>query len=101
MRIFKLHAYAICELFEAVGLWPGSLPHHPLVIGSIRKFVEERTAPVKNVPVDDVLEMKAIFASLRFEDGKSTHARPSGPIGKPITPARDRTEPDDIRSSSD
>ncbi|CZR62407.1 related to C6 finger domain protein [Phialocephala subalpina] len=41
---------------------------YPPIIRSIRKFVEERTSPAKNMPAEDLRDMKAIFASLKLDD---------------------------------
>jgi hypothetical protein len=48
---------------------------YPPIIRSIRKFVEERTAPAKDLPSEDLRDMKAIFSSLNLDD-----ATPSQPL---------------------
>lgn len=51
------------------------LPHdegYPRIIRSIRRFVEERTSLAKTLPAEDLRDMKAIFASLKLDDGKSS-----------------------------
>lgn len=45
---------------------------YPPIIRSIRNFVEERTSPAKNLPAEDLRDMKAIFASLKLDDGKAS-----------------------------
>ena len=80
--------------------WLPNNERYPLIMRSIREFVEERSAPVKYVLEEDLRDMKAIFASLRLDDGKSTYSRASRSIGKTIVPARDRTDPDDIQRPS-
>jgi hypothetical protein len=45
---------------------------YPPIIRSIRKFVEERTSPARSVDTEDLRDMKAIFASLKLDDGKSS-----------------------------
>jgi hypothetical protein len=45
---------------------------YPTIVRSIRKFVEERTSPAKDLPSEDLRDMKAIFASLNLDDGKSS-----------------------------
>ncbi|KUJ10276.1 uncharacterized protein LY89DRAFT_675133 [Mollisia scopiformis] len=55
---------------------------YPPIIRSIRKFVEERTSPAKNLPAEDLRDMKAIFASLKLDDGKSS-----------VPPAHKTTQP--------
>jgi len=45
---------------------------YPPIIRSIRKFVEERTSPATDLPGEDLRDMKAIFASLKLDDGKSS-----------------------------
>ena len=52
--------------------WLPNDENYPPIIRSIRKFVEERTSPAKNVPAEDLRDMKAIFASLNLDDGKSS-----------------------------
>lgn len=44
---------------------------YPPIIRSIRKFVEERTSKARNVPAEDLRDMKAIFSSLKLDDGKT------------------------------
>lgn len=41
---------------------------YPPIIRSIRKFVEERTSPAKNLPAENIRDMKAIFASMKIDD---------------------------------
>jgi hypothetical protein len=45
---------------------------YPPIIRSIRKFVEERTSPAKNLPAEDLRDMKAIFASLKLDDTEAS-----------------------------
>ena len=45
---------------------------YPPIIRSIRKFVEERTTPAKDLPSEDLRDMKAIFASLNLDDRTSS-----------------------------
>jgi hypothetical protein len=45
---------------------------YPPIIRSIRRFVEERTAPAKDLPSEDLRDMKAIFSSLKLDDGMSS-----------------------------
>jgi hypothetical protein len=52
--------------------WLPNDENYPPIIRSIRKFVEERTSPAKNVPAEDLRDMKAIFASLNLDDGTSS-----------------------------
>ena len=42
------------------------------IVRSIRRFVEERTAPARDIPTEDLRDMKAIFANLKLDDGSST-----------------------------
>ena len=44
---------------------------YPPIIRNIRRFVEERTSPARDVPAEDLRDMKAIFASLNLDDWKS------------------------------
>jgi hypothetical protein len=50
--------------------WLPNDEDYPPIIRSIRKFVEERTSKAKNLPAEDLRDMKAIFASLNLDDGK-------------------------------
>ena len=50
--------------------WLPNDENYPPIIRSIRKFVEERTAPAKDVSTEDLRDMKAIFASLNLDDGQ-------------------------------
>jgi hypothetical protein len=43
----------------------------PPIIRSIRKFVEERTSPAKDLPTEDLRDMKGIFSSLSLDDETS------------------------------
>lgn len=43
---------------------------YPPIVRSIRKLVEERTAPAKNQSGQDLHDMKAIFSKLKMDDGK-------------------------------
>jgi len=54
---------------------------YPPIIRSIRRFVEERTAPATDLPGEDLRDMKAIFASLNLDDGNSS-ATPETRKGK-------------------
>lgn len=46
---------------------------YPPIVRSIRKFVEERSAPAKKVPAqEDLRDMKAIFAALNLDDENSS-----------------------------
>lgn len=54
---------------------------YPPIIRSIRRFVEERTSPAKNMPAEDLRDMKAIFASLKLDDSSisPTHDKMTSP----------------------
>ena len=52
--------------------WLPSDEGYPPIIRSIRKFVEERTAPAKDLPSEDLRDMKAIFASLNLDNSESS-----------------------------
>jgi len=52
--------------------WLPNDENYPPIVRSIRKFVEERTTPAKDVPTEDLRDMKAIFASLNLDDGQSS-----------------------------
>ncbi|KAL2061737.1 hypothetical protein VTL71DRAFT_7115, partial [Oculimacula yallundae] len=51
--------------------WLPNDENYPPIVRSIRKFVEERTSPAKTEPAEDLRDMKAIFASLKIDDGNS------------------------------
>ena len=51
--------------------WLPNDESYPPIIRSIRKFVEERTSPARDVPTEDLRDMKAIFAQLKLDDGKT------------------------------
>jgi len=51
---------------------------YPPIIRSIRKFVEERTLPAKDLPSEDLRDMKAIFSSLNLEDESSSEPPHTG-----------------------
>jgi hypothetical protein len=44
---------------------------YPPIIRSIRTFVEERTASARDVPTEDLRDMKAIFSSLKLDDSQT------------------------------
>jgi hypothetical protein len=52
--------------------WLPNDEDYPPTIRSIRNFVEERTSKAKNLPAEDLRDMKAIFALLKLDDGKSS-----------------------------
>ncbi|KAH8659151.1 hypothetical protein BGZ60DRAFT_531065 [Tricladium varicosporioides] len=66
--------------------WLPDNESYPPIIRSIRKFVEERTAPAKDVPTEDLRDMKAIFSSLKLEDDDATGPSPPRDKGKRATP---------------
>jgi len=49
--------------------WLPNDEDYPPIIRSIRNFAEERTSEAKNLPAEDLRDMKAIFASLKLDDG--------------------------------
>ncbi|PMD50290.1 uncharacterized protein K444DRAFT_547199 [Hyaloscypha bicolor E] len=49
--------------------WLPNDEDYPPIIRSIRNFVEERTSEAKTLPAEDLRDMKAIFASLKLDDG--------------------------------
>lgn len=59
--------------------WLPNDERYPPIIRSIRKLVEERTAPAKNMPAEDLRDMKAIFATMKLEDGQSSVTTGDGP----------------------
>lgn len=52
--------------------WLPNDEDYPPIIRSIRNFVEERTSKAKNLPAEDLRDMKAIFSSMKLDDGKSS-----------------------------
>lgn len=64
--------------------WLPNNEDYPPIIRSIRHFVEERTSEAKNLPAEDLRDMKAIFASLKLDDGMPSNT----PAGyKPVSTA--------------
>ncbi|KAG4443754.1 hypothetical protein IFR05_000745 [Cadophora sp. M221] len=57
--------------------WLPNDENYPPIVRSIRKFVEDRTSLAKTEPAEDLRDMKAIFASLKLDDGKSTFPSPT------------------------
>jgi len=51
--------------------WLPNDDSYPPIIRSIRKFVEERTSGARDVPTEDLRDMKAIFAQMKLDDGKT------------------------------
>lgn len=49
--------------------WLPNEERYPPIIRSIRKFVEERSSPAKDVSSGDLRDMKAIFASMKLDEG--------------------------------
>ena len=45
---------------------------YPPIVRSIRKFVAERSSAPKDLPTEDLRDMKAIFEKLNLADGIST-----------------------------
>jgi hypothetical protein len=58
--------------------WLPNNEKYPPIIRSIRSFVEERTSQARDVPQEDIRDMKAIFASLKLDDGKTSIPPDSG-----------------------
>ena len=52
--------------------WLPNDEDYPPIIRSIRNFVEERTSKAKNLPEEDLRDMKAIFSAMKLDDGKSS-----------------------------
>jgi len=50
--------------------WLPNDERYPAIVRSIRRFVEERTAPAKDVSSEDLRDMKAIFSSLKLDSGE-------------------------------
>jgi hypothetical protein len=53
--------------------WLPNDENYPPIIRSIRRFVEERTTQPRDVPTEDIRDMKAIFSSMKLDDGNSSH----------------------------
>jgi hypothetical protein len=51
--------------------WLPNDESYPPIIRQIRKFVEERTSEARDNPAEDLRDMKAIFALLKLDDGKT------------------------------
>ena len=61
--------------------WLPNNDKYPPIIRSIRSFVEERTSEARDVPEEDLRDIKAIFSSMKLDDGK-TSIPPSNAISK-------------------
>ncbi|TVY80693.1 hypothetical protein LSUE1_G006092 [Lachnellula suecica] len=66
--------------------WLPNDENYPPIVRSIRKFVEGRTAPAKDVPTEDLRDMKAIFSSLNLGDEQSSAPQA---VGKGRGPSND------------
>jgi len=61
--------------------WLANDEGYPPIIRSIRRFVQDRTSPAKDISTEDLRDMKAIFASLKIDDSKPSFT-PSMDKGK-------------------
>jgi hypothetical protein len=57
--------------------WLPNDESYPPIIRALRRFVEERTSEARDVPAEDLRDMKAIFSLLKLDDG--TPARKAAP----------------------
>ncbi|KAG0649249.1 Transcriptional regulatory moc3 [Hyphodiscus hymeniophilus] len=85
-------AYETCQLYEAIEFYPGSPSGVILALQASlgiaclflprderhAMFVEERTSAAKDLPSEDLRDMKAIFASLKLDDDNSIQSRNAG-----------------------
>ena len=75
--------------------WLPNDENYPPIVRSIRNFVEERTSQAKNLPAEDLRDMKAIFASLKLDDGvpsaspSATGVKPSSTTGISVAATHD------------
>jgi hypothetical protein len=75
--------------------WLPNDEDYPPIIRSIRNFVEERTSKAKNLPAEDLRDMKAIFALLKLDDGTTSvppsaaGVKPSSTTGISVAPTHD------------
>lgn len=53
--------------------WLPNDENYPPIVRSIRSFVEARTTQARDVPTEDLRDMKAIFASMKLDDGRNSH----------------------------
>lgn len=51
--------------------WLPNDDSYPPIIRSIRRFVEERTSEARNVPAEDLRDIKGIFSSMSLDDETS------------------------------
>jgi hypothetical protein len=51
--------------------WLPNDESYPPMIRQIRKFVEERTSEARDVPAENLRDIKTIFASMKLDDGKT------------------------------
>ena len=47
---------------------------YPSIIRNIRQFVEDRSSAPKDMPTEDLRDMKAIFEKLNLADGVSSNS---------------------------
>lgn len=57
---------------DCMNWWLPNNENYPAIIRSIRKFVEERTAPAKDMSSEDLRDMKAIFSSMKLDEGEAS-----------------------------
>lgn len=77
---FRTKMSALFQDPSCMHWWLPNDESYPPIIRSIRKFVQERTSEARDVPAEDLRDMKAIFASLKLDDGK-THIPVAGRKG--------------------
>lgn len=58
--------------------WLPNDENYPPIIRQIRKFVDERTSTARDVPAEDLRDMKAIFSTMNLDDG----TRSRDPLGQ-------------------
>src|SRR5437762_1193531 len=58
--------------------YPPSEGSNASIIRSMRSFVDERTAPARDIPSQDITDMKAIFGSMKLDEGQSESSSASG-----------------------
>lgn len=76
---FRTKMAALFQDPSCMHWWLPNDDSYPPIIRSIRRFVEERTSVARDLPAEDLRDMKAIFSSMKIDDGKQHIAPRIGP----------------------
>jgi hypothetical protein len=75
---FRTKMSALFQDSSCLHWWLPNDEAYPLIIRSIRAFVDERTAPAKDIPTEDLRDMKAIFSNLKLQDSSDSAPSSTG-----------------------